>query len=223
MEEQNIKVIDLGDVLKYLWKSKFVILVCVIVMIGVAVFGVNRKVKPSYMTSIQVRLPQYVDDRTVNTAVSYAKGNSLIQFYKYQNMDPDYPDIVVDAKPIKNSTIVRIEFRGQEPKKIKEFADAYQMIYVDGINQFINEKAINDIEISKAQSDSAGNLIQLEENFPLVKAKVQKDGGIPSFDYNADVKGKNIIKFGVFGLIIGFGISLVRFGTQIVKMNRELN
>jgi uncharacterized protein involved in exopolysaccharide biosynthesis len=222
MEEQNVKVIDLGDVLKYLWKSKIVILACTIIMIGVAIFGVNRKVKPSYMTSIQVRLPQYVDDRTVNTAVSYAKGNSLIQFYKSQNMDPDYPDIIVDAKPIKNSTIVRIEFRGQEPKKIKEFADAYQIIYVDGINQFINEKAINDIEISKAQSNSTEKLTQLEANLPLAKATVQKDGGIPSLDYNADVKRKNIIKFGVFGLIIGCGISMVRFGAQIVKMSREL-
>lgn len=120
MEEQNVKVIDVYDVLKFLWKSKLLILICTILMAGVAAFGVNRNVKPSYMTSVQVRLPQYVDNRTVNIAVTYATGNMLINFYKQQDMNPDNPDITITAEAIKNSTIVRIQFVGQEPERIKE-------------------------------------------------------------------------------------------------------
>lgn len=217
MEEQNVKVIDLGDVLKYLWKSKIVILACTVVMIGVAVFGVNRKVKPSYMTSIQVRLPQYVDDRTVNTAVSYATGNLLKDYYKELNMDPDNPDITVEAKAIKDSTVVRIQFSGQEPEKIKQFADDFQVKYINGLNQFVNEKAINDFEVSMVQSNSSVNLSQWEKDLPLAKAEVIKDGGVPSQDLNGSAKTKNIVKFGIFGVLLGCGISLVRYGIMVLK------
>lgn len=221
MEEQNVKVIDVYDVLKFLWKSKILILICIILMIGVAIFGINRNVKPSYMTSIQVRLPQYVDDRTVNTAVTYAMGNMLINFYKQQDMNPDNPDITITAEAIKNSTIVRIQFVGQEPERIKEFADTYQIAYINGLNQFVNEKAINDFEISQAQNNSSESLTQLEKNLPLAKAEVIKDGGIPTSDLNANTKLKNIIKFGILGFLIGCGISVVCYAVRLFKVNEK--
>lgn len=221
MEEQNVKVIDIYDVLKFLWKSKLLILICTILMVGIAVLVVNRNVKPSYMTSVQIRLPQYVDDRTVNTAVSYATDNMLINFYKQCNMDPDYPNITVTATAIKNSTIIKIQFVGQEPEEIKKFADAYQAEYTKGLNQFINEKAIHDFKISQAQSNSPGNLTQLDKNLPSAKAEVIKDGGVPTLNLNAGVKWKNIIKFGIWGFLIGCGIGMIRCAIRLFKVSEK--
>lgn len=217
MKEQNIKVIDLSDMIKFLWKSKIIILSCTILMIGLAIFGVNRNVKPSYMTSIQVRLPQYVDNRTVNTAVSYANGNLLKEYYRDLNMDPDYPNIKVISKAIKDSTIIRVQFVGQEPEHIKQFADGYQIKYINGLNRFINETAINDFEVSMVKSNSSINLSQLEKTLPLAKAEVIKDAGIPTENLNASVKTQNIIKFGALGLLLGCGISLVRYCALILR------
>lgn len=219
MEEQNVKVIDVYDVLKFLWKSKLLILIFMVLMVGIAAFGINRNVKPSYMTSIQVRLPQYVDDRTVNTAVSYATDNMLINFYKQRNMDPDYPDIAVTATAVKNSTIIRIQFAGENPEQIKKFADDYQMEYTKGLNQFVNEKAINDFKISQAQNNSSVNLTQSDKNLPSAKAEVIKDGGVPTLNLNAGVKWKNIIKFGILGFLIGCGISMLCYAVKLVKIS----
>lgn len=215
MNENNVKVIDLYDVLKFLWHSKLVILIAMLVMIGVAALGVNRNVQPAYMTSILVRMPQYVDDRTVNTAVAYATGDMLTNLYKEQQMDPDNPDISVAASPVKASTIVRVQFTGTDPQAIKAFSDAYQTAFVNGINQFVNENVLSGLAV--LQGSPERTQIPTMTTLPTGKAEVVKMGGVPTADLNAGVKTKNIVKFAIFGFILGCGISLIRYGWRILK------
>lgn len=215
MNENNVKVIDLYDVLKFLWHSKLVILIAMLVMIGVAVLGINRNVQPAYMTSILVRMPQYVDDRTVNTAVAYATGDMLNNLYKEQHMDPDNPEISVEATPVKASTIVSVQFTGTDPEAIKAFSDVYQTAFVNGVNQFANEKMISDLAILQGSSDR--NQMPGVVTQPSGKAEVIKSSGVPTANLNAGVKTKNIVKFAIFGFILGCGISLIRYGWRILK------
>lgn len=110
---------------------------------------------------------------------------------------------------------------GKNLNESKKFADAYQIAYINGLNQFVNEKAINDFEISQAQNNSSESLTQLEKNLPLAKAEVIKDGGIPTSDLNANTKLKNIIKFGILGFLIGCGISVVRYAVRLFKVSEK--
>lgn len=216
VNENKVKVIDLYDVLKFLWHSKLVILIAMLVMIGVAVLGVNRNVQPAYMTSILVRMPQYVDDRTVNTAVAYATGDMLANVYVEQHIDLENPAITVKASPVKNSTIVRVQFTGTNQQAIKTFSDAYQTAFVNGINQFVNESVLSNLAVIQG-----GNLertsIPSTTALPTGKAEVIKMGSVPTTDLNAGVKTKNIVKFAIFGFILGCGISLTRYGWRILK------
>ena len=93
----------------------------------------------------------------------------------------------------------------------------FMLTLLYGMNRFINETAINDFEVSMVQSNSSINLSQLEKTLPLAKAEVIKDAGIPTENLNASVKTKNIIKFGVLGLLLGYGISLVRYCALILR------
>lgn len=216
MNENNVKVIDLYDVLKFLWHSKLVILIAMLVMIGVAVLGVNRNVQPAYMTSILVRMPQYVDDRTVNTAVAYATGDMLANVYVEQHMDLGNPAITVEATPVKGSTIVRVQFTGTDPEAIKAFSDVYQTAFINGVNQFVNESVLSNLAVLQG-SNLERTLTPSTTALPTGKAEVIKMGAVPTANLNAGVKTKNIVKFAVFGFILGCGISLIRYGWRILK------
>lgn len=212
MENQDIKTIDLLEVIKHIWKSKFIIIICTLLFAG-AGFFLSRSEAPLYMTSVWVRLPQYVDTQTVNTAVQAANGNMLINLYKQVGMNPDSPTVSVSADILNKSTVIRIQFQGTNPEEIQKFSDTYKEAYVNEINKFVNEKALTDLENAKLQ----GNNLSSVSNFNLAKAEVIKDGAVPTADLNAGNVTSKIIKMTILGFIIGLGIGLLRYGISVVR------
>lgn len=212
MENQEIKTIDLLEVAKYIWKSKVIIIICTVIFASIGFFW-GRSEVPLYMTSVWVRLPQYVDAQTVNTAVQVANGNMLNQLYKDTGMNPDSPSVSVSADVLNKSTVIRLQFQGANPEEIKQFSDTFKGAYVDEINKFVNEQIITELENAKLQGANTAAM----SNFNLGKAEVIKDGAVPTADLNAGNKMAKTIKFTVLGFILGIGIGFLRYGISVVR------
>lgn len=165
------------------------------------------------MTSVWVRLPQYVDTQTVNTAVQVANGNMLNNLYKEVGMNPDSPDVAVNADVLNKSTVIRIQFQGVNPEEIKQFSDTFKEAYVAEVNKFVNEQMITALENARLQGTNTG----ITSNFDLAKAEVIKDGAVPTADLNAGNDTSKIVKMTIFGFIIGIGIGLLRYGISVVR------
>lgn len=213
MNNEEVKTIDLFEVAKYIWKSKIIVILCTLIFAGLG-FYLSRSEAPLYMTSVWVRLPQYVDTQTVNTAVQVANGNILRDTYIQKGMDPDSPSVGVSASVLNKSSVIRLAFQGNNPEEIKAFADSFQNVYVNEVNKFVNEAVLGDIENLNLQGN--GTVI-VNPTLSMAKAEVVKDGAVPTADINADSKLTKIVKFTLLGLFIGVGIGVLRYGYAMVK------
>lgn len=210
---EDVKTIDLLEVAINIWKLKYVIILLTAVFLAFGFFQARNE-KPAYMTSVWVRLPQYVNTQTVNTAMQYANGNMLRNLYIQQGINPDDPTIDVVASVVDKSSIIKLQFIGENPQDIKNFADLYQVAYVNGVNQFVNEDVLVDLETLKAQGVNGATV-----NIPakLGQAEVIKDGAVPTADINAGAKQMKVIKFGLLGFFLGIGLGVLRYGYREIR------
>lgn len=213
MNNEEVKTIDLFEVAKYVWKSKIIVILCTIIFAGLG-FYLSRSEAPLYMTSVWVRLPQYVDTQTVNTAVQVANGNIMRDMYIQKGMDPDNPSVDVTASVLNKSSVIRLAFQGNNPEEIKSFADSFQTVYVNEVNKFVNEAVLGDLENLKLQGNGT---VLVNPSLSMAKAEVIKDGAVPTADINAGSKLTKIVKFTLLGLFIGVGIGVLRYGYAMVK------
>lgn len=210
---EDIKTIDLLEVAKNIWKLKYVIILFTAAFLAFGFFQAKNE-KPVYMTSVWVRLPQYVNTQTVNTAMQYANGNMLRNLYIQQGIDPDNPTINVVASVMDKSSIIKLQFVGENPQDIKNFADLYQAAYVNGVNQFVNEDVLVDLEMLKAQGAN-GTIVNVPAR--LGQAEVIKDGAVPTVDINTGAKNMKVIKLGLLGFFLGIGLGVLRYGLVKLK------
>lgn len=209
--EENIKVIDLLEISKAVWKFKYFIVGCAIVGGALGYGYAYKTVTPMYQTSIDVQLPLYADTNTIGTSLQVARGPKLIQSVN-DKMGIDR-GIQVLANHPGNTTLLHITFQGTDPQLIKRYSDAYQMALADTLNTFINEKTINDMQKANLQTANPLSHEELLSRVSLSKAEIVKEGAVPTARVD-----EGYMKQTVYGIILGLVVSICYGALKYLKM-----
>lgn len=206
--EEDIKVIDLLELGKAVWKFKYFIVGCAIVG-GVLGYGYAYKtVTPLYQTSIDVQLPLYADTNTIGTSRQVARGPKLIQSVN-DRLGIDGGIQVLANRP-GNTTLLHVTFRGTNPQLIKKYSDTYQGALLDTLNTFINEKTINDMQKANLQTPNPLSREELLSRVSLSKAQIVKEGAIPKTRVDEGYKKQTVYGI-ILGLIVSIGYSILKY------------
>lgn len=177
--QDKVLTIDLWDLLKYFWRYKIVVLLVPIITIALVSLYTHFFLVPEYKTSLWIRLPQYSDEQTINTAVNVAQGDVVRTLEKTLSLNGG--EVSVGAKRISGTTIIAISFTGNNPPLLKEASDTFEGIIIPKINSFVNETVKKDLLIAELTDDKENNRnVYANKNFNLGSAEVIKQGQIPT-------------------------------------------
>lgn len=199
--EEDVKVIDLLELSKAVWKIKYFIVGCAIVGGALGYGYAYKTVTPLYQTSIDVQLPLYADTNTIGTSLQVARGPKLIQSVN-DRLGIDGGIQVLANRP-GNTTLLHVTFRGTNPQLIKKYSDTYQGALLDTLNTFINEKTIIDMQKANLQTPNPLSREELLARISLSRAQIVKEGAIPTARVDEGYTKKT-----VYGIILGLAISI---------------
>lgn len=206
--EEDIKVIDLLELSKAVWKCRLFIVGCAIVGGALGYGYAYKTVTPMYQTSIDVQLPLYADSNTIGTSLQVARGPKLIQSVDNKLGIDEKIKISVDHP--ENTTLLFVTFQGTNPQLIKEYSDTYQGALVDVLNTFINEKTINDMQKANLQTLNPLSRDELLSRVSLSKAQIVKEGAIPKTRVDEGYKKQTVYGI-ILGLIVSIGYSILKY------------
>jgi uncharacterized protein involved in exopolysaccharide biosynthesis len=208
MMDNDEKTIDLCDVALFLLSYKKVILGCVIACMVVAGIYLYFIVKPVYRTSLWVKLPQYCDNKDINTAVLIGDGE--VKKIVYAKEDIAETDVVVKTARNVDTSVITTTFEGTDPAVIIKFADSYEKVFQESLNNMVNERLLRDAQITNLQSDNHLTLKDLQDNIVMTKVAVIKKGELPEKPLPQG-NARKILLAGVLGLCLGMIVSVGQY------------
>lgn len=208
--EQNGWSIDLWDVLKCFWRYKILlVLIPVITFMAMSLY-MHYTLIPEYRTSLWCRLPQYTDDRTINTAVSVANGD--VKEELFNQLQTTNSTIAIGVSRVPNTSVISISFTGTDPQLIKEASDTFEGIFVSKANGFVNEAVKKDLLIAELNGGTAltGNAV-FDNRDALSSVEVIKKGQLPTAVINKDASRSLILNCTVISELVICVIVVLRY------------
>lgn len=238
--KQEIQEIDILEMAKVLYACKLFILSCNLVGGFLGFAYAYKTVTPMYESSIEVKLPLYCDQNTLQTAVILAGNPSLITVNsgkvgiagqtkektinqpmegKINEQIISFNDEVeVSPKLIKGTTLIQVGIRGKNVEFMKKFSDIYEYNLINYLNSFVNEKTINAMQIANLQSAGPLAKEELQERVTLTEAMITKKAETPTLIVNYEREKKTILGM-LFGFAIGIGASFIKYVKYVIKTN----
>lgn len=143
-KETESIAIDARKLLHLFWELKNIY--CLFIIIGLIVgYAISYTLKPTYLNTIQVKLPEYTSVSTGNTIAKIAKSAGFISEIL---SDPNNNDnsIVIEAKMIRETSILQIIISGQNKYDLDQFIEKYKKQIIKEIEPISNEVIIRDLE-----------------------------------------------------------------------------
>ncbi len=215
MNDMTTKKVDLFDFALYVWRNKFKVIACVFVCLIICGGYLKFTSKIEYQTELRLRLPQYLSFKDYNTTLEIAKGD--INKEVAEELKIEENNVSIDPQWVKDTSIVRIGFRGDSAETVKKYADLYQVKIVNSLTKVINEQFIRDWQISNSRGrqlmryDEAINYVQLRQVSVIKKAE------LPEKAVAQPGRLKKLFLSALLGLGLGIGYVFLKFITKEIE------
>lgn len=206
-ETGNI-VIDVRKLLHLFWKLKYIY--CLFIIIGLLVgYAISYTLKPTYLNTIQIKLPEYTSGSTGNTIAKIAKSAGFISDILN---DPNNNDnsIVIEAKMIRETSILQIIISGQNKYDLDQFIEKYQKQIIKKIEPIANEIIIRDLEKYNLMGGSPLSMKEITQSQVIVKPQIvnTSDTIIKVSRYKRSIIG------GISGFLLAFIYMIIRYAKR---------
>lgn len=207
-KETGSIVIDVRKLLHLFWKLKYIY--CLFIIIGLLVgYAISYTLKPTYLNTIQIKLPEYTSGSTGNTIAKIAKSAGFISDILN---DPNNNDnsIVIEAKMIRETSILQIIISGQNKYDLDQFIEKYKKQIIKEIEPIANEIIIRDLEEYNLMGGSPLSMKEITQSQVIVKPQIvnTSDTIIKVSRYKRSIIG------GISGFLLAFIYMIIRYAKR---------
>lgn len=207
-KETGSIVIDVRKLLHLFWKLKYIY--CLFIIIGLLVgYAISYTLKPTYLNTIQIKLPEYTSGSTGNTIAKIAKSAGFISDILN---DPNNNDnsIVIEAKMIRETSILQIIISGQNKYDLDQFIEKYKKQIIKKIEPIANEIIIRDLEEYNLMGGSPLSMKEITQSQVIVKPQIvnTSDTIIKVSRYKRSIIG------GISGFLLAFIYMIIRYAKR---------
>lgn len=207
-KETGSIVIDVRKLLHLFWELKYIY--CLFIIIGLLVgYAISYTLKPTYLNTIQIKLPEYTSGSTGNTIAKIAKSDGFISDILN---DPNNNDnsIVIEAKMIRETSILQIIISGQNKYDLDQFIEKYKKRIIKEIEPIANEIIIRDLEKYNLMGGSPLSMKEITQSQVIVKPQIvnTSDTIIKVSRYKRSIIG------GVSGFLLAFIYMIIRYAKR---------
>ncbi len=207
-KETGSIVIDVRKLLHLFWKLKYIY--CLFIIIGLLVgYAISYTLKPTYLNTIQIKLPEYTSGSTGNTIAKIAKSAGFISDILN---DPNNSDnsIVIEAKMIRETSILQIIISGQNKYDLDSFIEKYKKQIIKKIEPIANEIIIRDLEEYNLMGGSPLSMKEITQSQVIVKPQIvnTSDTIIKVSRYKRSIIG------GISGFLLAFIYMIIRYAKR---------
>lgn len=207
-KETGSIVINVRKLLHLFWKLKYIY--CLFIIIGLLVgYAISYTLKPTYLNTIQIKLPEYTSGSTGNTIAKIAKSAGFISDILN---DPNNNDnsIVIEAKMIRETSILQIIISGQNKYDLDQFIEKYKKQIIKKIEPIANEIIIRDLEKYNLMGGSPLSMKEITQSQVIVKPQIvnTSDTIIKVSRYKRSIIG------GISGFLLAFIYMIIRYAKR---------
>lgn len=207
-KETGSIVIDVRKLLHLFWKLKYIY--CLFIIIGLLVgYAISYTLKPTYLNTIQIKLPEYTSGSTGNTIAKIAKSAGFISDILN---DPNNNDnsIVIEAKMIRETSILQIIISGQNKYDLDQFIEKYKKQIIKEIEPIANEIIIRELEEYNLMGGSPLSMKEITQSQVIVKPQIvnTSDTIIKVSRYKRSIIG------GISGFLLAFIYMIIRYAKR---------
>lgn len=213
MNDMSTKKLDLFDFALYVWQNKFKVISCVCVCLAICGAYLKFTSKTEYKTELKLRLPQYLEMKDYQTALEVANGE--INKEVSEELSIGKNDISINPEWIKDTSVIRIIFKGSSAENVKRYGDLYQTKIVSSLSKVINEKLIRDWQLNNSRG--GGQLMNYDDAIKYVQLRqvhVIKKVDFPEKGVTQTGKLKKLFLSAVLGFGIGISYVFLKFITK---------
>ncbi|WP_444195510.1 Wzz/FepE/Etk N-terminal domain-containing protein [Catenibacterium sp.] len=207
-KETGSIVIDVRKLLHLFWELKNIY--CLFIIIGLLVgYAISYTLKPTYLNTIQIKLPEYTSGSTGNTIAKIAKSDGFISDILNDHNNNDN-SIVIEAKMIRETSILQIIISGQNKYDLDQFIEKYKKQIIKKIEPIANEIIIRDLEEYNLMGGSPLSMKEITQSQVIVKPQIvnTSDTIIKVSRYKRSIIG------GISGFLLAFIYMIIRYAKR---------
>lgn len=208
-KETGSIVIDVRKLLHLFWKLKYIY--CLFIIIGLLVgYAISYTLKPTYLNTIQIKLPEYTSGSTGNTIAKIAKSAGFISDILNDPNNNNDNSIVIEAKMIRETSILQIIISGQNKYDLDQFIEKYKKQIIKKIEPIANEIIIRDLEEYNLMGGSPLSMKEITQSQVIVKPQIvnTSDTIIKVSRYKRSIIG------GISGFLLAFIYMIIRYAKR---------
>lgn len=207
-KETGSIVIDIRDFLDLFWKLKYIY--CLFIIIGLIVgYAISYTLKPTYLNTIQIRLPEYTSVNTGNTIAKIAKSSGFVSDILNEQHNKGR-SIAIETKMIRDTSILQIVISSQDKPTLDQFMKEYKKQVIDEIEPVANEVIKRDLEEHNLMGGSPLSMQEITQSQVIVKPQIvnTSDTIIKVSRYKRSIIG------GISGFLLAFIYMIIRYSKR---------
>ena len=142
-EEKSSIVFDIRKMLFLFWRLKYIYFALTVLGL-IAGYVISYTFKPTYLSTIQIKLPEYTAVSTGNTIAKIAKSSELVS--DISNGLNKENAVIIESKMIRETSILQIIISSQDKTALDQFMKEYKEQVIDEIEPVANEVIKRDLE-----------------------------------------------------------------------------
>jgi hypothetical protein len=206
-EEKSSIVFDIRKMLFLFWRLKYIYFALTVLGL-IAGYVISYTFKPTYLSTIQIKLPEYTAVSTGNTIAKIAKSSELVS--DISNGLSKENAVIIESKMIRETSILQIIISSQDKTALDQFMKEYKEQVIDEIEPVANEVIKRDLEKYNLMGGSPLSIQDIAKSQVIVKPKI-----IDVSDTTVKVsKFKRSIIGGISGFLVAFIYMIIRYATK---------
>lgn len=207
-KETGSIVIDVRKLLHLFWELKYIY--CLFIIIGLLVgYAISYTLKPTYLNTIQIKLPEYTSGSTGNTIAKIAKSSGFVSDILNEQHNKGR-SIVIETKMIRDTSILQIVISSQDRSSLDQFIEKYKKEIIREIEPVANEVIIRDLEEYNLMGGSPLSMKEITQSQVIVKPQIvnTSDTIIKVSRYKRSIIG------GISGFLLAFIYMIIRYAKR---------
>lgn len=207
-KETGSIVIDVRKLLHLFWELKYIY--CLFIIIGLLVgYAISYTLKPTYLNTIQIKLPEYTSGNTGNTIAKIAKSSGFVSDILNEQHNKGR-SIVIETKMIRDTSILQIVISSQDRSSLDQFIEKYKKEIIREIEPVANEVIIRDLEEYNLMGGSPLSMKEITQSQVIVKPQIVNT----SDTINKVSRYKRSIIGGISGFLLAFIYMIIRYAKR---------
>ena len=177
------------------------------IIIGLLVgYAISYTLKPTYLNTIQIKLPEYTSVSTGNTIAKIAKSSGFVSDILNEQHNKGH-SIVIETKMIRDTSILQIVISSQDRSSLDQFIEKYKKEIIREIEPLANEVIIRDLEEYNLMGGSPLSMQEIIKSQVIIKPQIvnTSDTIIKVNRYKRSVIG------GISGFLLAFIYMIIRY------------